>query len=273
MYGTKEAAEKILDADIDSGECAPRILRRFGITEGNRQTLSLGMTLDELVNPDKYHAFPELWESRSPPGERLQEYVDREWKKQPHEGETPPRIIQEILDFSKKAQDEILAAGPVTKNKEEFQRLQGDVYCIRLMSQFYAAKANAAMCVLRYAHSNDIADMQKAATYLAESVDYFKELAKQTEETYRFANSMQTAQRRIPVPGGANGQPANFHWTQLLPVYEKELADFQQQLDGIKSGKIALPNDADIKPLQKASITLLDKRAETYEVKVGAKVF
>jgi len=96
---------------------------------------------------------------------------------------------------------------------------------------------------------------------------------KQTEQTYRYANSMQTAQRRIPVPGGASGQPANYHWTQLLPIYEKELADFQHQVADIKSGKIAPPNDADIKPLPKASITLLDKQAEAYEVKVGAKVY
>ncbi|MEO6437088.1 MAG: hypothetical protein ABIP55_15195, partial [Tepidisphaeraceae bacterium] len=46
MYGDKQAAENILSAYNDSGECAPRILRRFGITEGNRQTISLGMTLD-----------------------------------------------------------------------------------------------------------------------------------------------------------------------------------------------------------------------------------
>ncbi len=50
MYGSAEAGEKILAAYNDSGECAPRLIRRFGITEGNRETLSLGMTLDELVN-------------------------------------------------------------------------------------------------------------------------------------------------------------------------------------------------------------------------------
>jgi hypothetical protein len=274
MYGTREAAEKILDAYNDSGECAPRILRRFGITEGNRQTLSLGMTLDELVNPDKYHAFPELWESQSPPGERLQEYVDREWKHEKHEGETPPQICREVIDFSNQAVDEInTAEAGVTKNRDEFARLKNDMYCIQAMSQFYAAKANAAMCVLRYAHSNDVADMQKAAEFLGESVEHFRELTKLTGNTYRYANSMQTAQRRIPLPGGANGKPANFHWTQLLPVYEKELADFQKQVEEIKSGKATPPNDADIKSLPKASITLLDKQVEMYEVKVGAKVF
>ena len=51
FYGNTNAAEKILDAYNAAGEVAPRLIRRFGITEGNRQTLSLGMTLDQLVSP------------------------------------------------------------------------------------------------------------------------------------------------------------------------------------------------------------------------------
>ena len=163
VYGNKEAAERILDAYDDSGECAPRILRRFGITEGNRQTLSLGMTLDQLVNPQKYQPFPELWESQSPPGERLQEYVQKESKKEPHEGETPPQIIREVLDYSQKAVASIEAAAPqVTRNKVEFARLRNDIHCIHAMSEFYASKANAAYCVLRYNYSHDLADMELA---------------------------------------------------------------------------------------------------------------
>jgi hypothetical protein len=229
MYGDADAAGEILSAYNDSGECAPRIIRRFGITEGNRQTMSLGMTLDQLVHPERYSANPDLWESDSPPGERLQEYVTRERNHQPHEGETPPSIIAEILDFSQKAVDAIDSAKP-TKNQDEFARLTNDIHCIRAMSQFYAAKANAAMCVLRHDLSHDVADLEQAATYLAESVDHFRELTKLTTGTYRFANGMQTRQRKIPLPGGINGKPANYHWSQLLPVYEQELADFRAKL-------------------------------------------
>lgn len=234
-YGA-EAAENILAAYNDSGECAPRLVRRFGITEGNRQTLSLGMTLDQLVNPEKYRAFPELWESQSPPGERLQEYVDKEWNHQAHEGETPPQTMDEVLDYSKKAVDEIdSAASHVTKNQDEFRRLRNDIYCIRAMSQFYAAKANAAMLVLRYQHSHDIADMEKAAELLDQSVGYYGSLAK-FGTWYRFANGMQTGQRKIPVPGAVNGKPANYLWSQLLPVYQKELDDFHQQVAQLRRG-------------------------------------
>ena len=261
-YGHADAAEKILAAYNDSGECAPRILRRFGITEGNRQTLSLGMTLDELVNPSRYHAFEELWESQSPPGERLAEYVQKEWNHQPHEGETPPSIIAEVLDFSAKAVEEIdSAADRVTRNKEEFARLRNDVHCIRALSQFYAAKANAAMLVLRHNLSHDPADTDKAATYLAESVEHFRELTNLTKDTYRFANSMQTSQRKIPLPGGAGGKPANYHWSQLLPVYEKELADFRKPpVEWVAFSKAS-------------TFKVLSKDAQTYDLAEGAKAF
>src|SRR6266852_171991 len=182
FYGNSAAAEKILDAYNASGECAPRLVRRFGITEGNRQTLSLGMTLDQLVNPAKYKALPDLWESQSPPGERLQEYTEREWNHQPHEGETPPIIIREVLDYSERAVQAIDAAAPLVKtNRHEFERLSNDVRCIRAMSQNYAAKANAALLVLRYNYSKDIRDMEQAAKFLAESFVHYQTLVQLTE--------------------------------------------------------------------------------------------
>ncbi len=234
-YG-EPAAEKILAAYDDSGECAPRLIRRFGITEGNRQTLSLGMTLDELLDPDEYDAFAELWESQSPPGERLQEYVDKEWNHQAHEGETPPEIIREVLDYSERAVAEIDAAGPmVTKDRDEFLRLRNDIYCVRAMSQFYAEKAQAAMDVLRYRRSHDIADLEDARKHLLLSVGYFGSLAK-LGSSYRFANSMQTSQRQIPVPGAVEGRPANYLWSQVLPVYQNEYEDFVRAIGSVARG-------------------------------------
>ncbi len=237
MYGSKDAAEKILDAYNDAGECAPRLVRRFGITEGNRQTLSLGMTLDQLVNPQPYGPFPDLWLSQSPPGERLQEYAEKQWKQESHVGETPPQIIQEVLEYSEKAVESIEAARPlVTKNKAEFDRLYNDIHCIRAMSQNYAAKVNAAILVLKYNYSKDIQDLKKAAEFLAESLEHYRKLTELTRETYSFAQSMQTSQRKIPFPGGEKGEPANFHWTQVIEKYEKELDDFKHHIHDLETG-------------------------------------
>jgi hypothetical protein len=270
-YG-RAAAENILTAYNDSGECAPRLLRRYGITEGNRQTLSLGMTLDELVRPEKYREFPELWESQSPPGERLKDYVEREAKHLPHEGETPPSINAEVLAYSASAVAAIDAAAPlVDRNRDEFARLQNDVHAIRAMTENYAAKAEAAMDVLRYGYSHNLADMEKAERSLAVSLDAYRRLVALTKDTYTAANSMQTSQRRIPVPGGRGGKPANYHWTQLLPLYEKELVDFRAQVASLKS-----PGGAKTRthaPLTAADWKLLTPGLETYTVQVGNTIF
>ena len=206
-------------------------MRRLGITEGNRQTLSLGMTLDQLVNPEKYNAYPDLWLSQAPPGERLQEYVRREWEGLPHEGETPPKAVGEALRYAEQAVASIdAAAGLVRSNREEFERLRNDIHCIRAMTRHYAAKADAARLVLRHRLSNDPNDLQRAAERLEESLTHYRQLTRLTDETYRFANSLQIGHRRIPVRGVIGDEPAYFHWRQVEPLFEKELKQFLQQL-------------------------------------------
>jgi hypothetical protein len=270
-YGTRAAAECILAAYNDSGECAPRLLRRFGITEGNRQTFALGMTLDQLVNPKRYRPYAELWLSQAPPGERLDEFVDKELAGKAHEGETPIQVVHESLQFAARAVNAIdAAAAQVTKNREEFQRLRNDVHCIAAMTENYAEKVFAARWVLRAERTRDKAELAKAEPHLAKSLEHFRRLVALTDTTYHFANSMQTSQRRVPVTGGVEGKPANYHWRQLLPTYELELAELRQRIaapDGGMGGAKA------VQPLQKANFSLLTKSAQTFSVDVGARAF
>lgn len=274
VFGTTGAAEQILNALNDAGECAPRILRRYGITEGNRQTMSLGMTLDQLVNPARAKPFPELWESQSPPGERLQEYVERELKGQPHEGETPPQINDEVLKFSAQAVEAIGRARPfVTKNVDEYERIRNDCLCIAAMSRNYVAKVQSAEHVLRYTATKDIAEMERALERLRESLEHFRTLEKLARDTYRFANTMQTSQRRVPVPGGFDGQPANYHWTQLLPIYETELVEFEKRVRNLRSGASEDEDESTIERLPKKSVKILTPGMELYEANVGARIW
>ena len=104
------------------------------------------------------------------------------------------------------------------------------------MSQNYAEKVEAAMYVLRYGYSKDATDMEAAEKHLAASLEYYRQLVALTKNTYDFANSMQTSQRKIPVTGGVDGHPANYHWSQLLPIYEKELRDFRQKVRRAQPG-------------------------------------
>jgi hypothetical protein len=274
VYGNTNAAEKIFEAYHFSGEVAPRLIRRFGITEGNRQTLSLGMTLDQLVNPKKYGAIEDLWLSQSPPGERLDEYVKKEWNHEPHAGETPESILGEVREEAANAVAAADAAEPlVTKNRDEFERLRNDARCIQAMAGNYSAKVRAAELVLRHDYSHDIRDLESAGTFLAQSLAEFQKLAALTEGTYHYANSMQTSQRKIPFSGGINGVGTNYLWSQVLPLYERELADFQERIARLKVDATNAVDESKIKPWPAAPFKLLSTNAETYRVEAGAKVF
>lgn len=237
VYGTEEAARHIYEAYNAAGEVAPRLLRWFGITEGNRQTLSLGMTLDQLLDPYAYTTYPELWESHAPPGERLDTFVAREQAGEPHVGETPPQVLADVERYAAEAVAAIDAAAPnVTDNVEEFERLQNDIHAIRAMALFYRDKVRAAMAAMQYQYSDDVADMEKALAHLEASVAQFRELAALTRDTYRYANSLQTGHRKIPLRGAdRDGQGQNYHWSQVLPHYEEELDEFREKVAALRA--------------------------------------
>ncbi|MBS1563672.1 MAG: hypothetical protein JST39_04750, partial [Bacteroidetes bacterium] len=223
--------DHILEAYEQSGEIAPKLLRRYGITDGNRQTLSLGMLMTQLINPTRYGLFTLLYESEGPPGEMITEYAEKEWKKEPHTGETPVRVADEVNVHAAKAIDAIRQVSTVSKNKEEFLRLTHDIESYQYLAAAYAAKARAALLVLRYGYSHDVKDLQQAQPLLYKSVQAWRELADLTDSTYLYANSMQTQQRKIPV----RGVDGTFKtWREMLPVYEKEYAVFTRNLDSLK---------------------------------------
>ena len=235
-YGCDAAhGKEILTAYERSGEIAPKLLRRFGITDGNRQTLSLGMLMTQLINPERYGLFSLLYESEGPVGEDLRQYADKEWKGATHMGETPVAVIADVQAAGKAAVEAIeKASGGVMADRAEFDRLRNDMYCYKALADCYAAKAGAALRVLRYKYSGDPDDLRKARPLLAASLESFRELTRLAGPAYRYANSMQTAQRKIPVRG-ADGKFIS--WGELLPLYEKELERFDLHLDSLaKSG-------------------------------------
>jgi hypothetical protein len=267
MYGTRAAAEKIYEAYDASGECAPRLLRRFGITGGNRQALALGMTLDQMVNAARYNVWNDLRDSDSPPGEDVREFVTREWKKQPHEGETPPQIIRETREFSLKAVQAIeAAAGQVTKNKDEFERLRNDIHCIAAMTEHYTQTAEAAMLVIRNEFSQEPADLKAAVPRLEASFAAYRRLRQLAEPAYRYAGSYHGRQQ-IPFRGV-------WLWSQVIERYQKQLETFRAQVAGTDGGTKGQPGQApERKPFASVPFKLLTAGMETYQVEQGARIF
>lgn len=250
-YGTPAAAEKILDAYELSGPAAPSLLARLGITEGNRQTLSLGMTMPQLIDPVRFTAIPSLWEGDALDGERLDEYVANEIAHKPHHGDTAISVtLAAEAETAKAAEAAKLGATLATRNRDEAARIASDMQAIHLMSAFYRAKTAAAAQVLLYANDRDLAHLDQAEKLLAESVESYRQLAALTATTYRDAAALHTPHRRIPVVATNK----TLDWTGVLPTYEKELDTFRKRLALLRSGATATQKSA--KKLPEAAFTL-----------------
>ncbi len=269
-YGSDlETGHKLLDACEQSGEIAPKLLRRFGITDGNRQTLSLGMFMTQLINPYRFGLFSLLYESEGPEGEMLTQYAEKEWKGEKHKGETPVQIIQEVRQHAVKALAAVKEAGKkIGRNRDEFDRLQNDVYCTYYMAFHYAAKAEAALQVLRYKYSNNVQDLEMALPLLKESLLYYDSLVQVTKSRYLYANSMQTPQRKIPIRG-AEGKFKT--WAELYPLYEKEWLHFNRAVDSLRNKPVTarLPTAR----LQPAIVSVINPVNGRYTTDSAAKIF
>jgi len=259
QYGTDvKSGQAILTAYEASGEISPKLLRRYGITDGNRQTLTLGMLMTQLINPFRYGLFTLLYESEAPEGEMIIDYAEKEWKKQGHIGETPMRVAQEVVVHGKEAIKAINEVKEVSQNKEEFRRLKNDMYCYDAMANFYADKVKSALWILRFKYSNEVADLEKALPFLKSSVAHYAALVKLTEEEYLYANSMQTKQRKIPMRGV---DKTFIHWKEMLPVYTNELNHFERSIDSLKHVKPGAI--AQVIPYENAAVKILTPELET----------
>ena len=226
------AAGHLLNAYDEAGEIAPKLLRRFGITEGNRQTLLLGMTMGELVNPYKYTIYPGFYESCGPEGEKLIEYIEKEYKGQPHKGELPLDIVDQCVNHGDKALVEMgAAAAKPTRHADEYQRVWNDMLCYASFAKAFQLKVRAAAEVLRYKWTQDISHLESAVIWLEQSLSVWYDLSRMTDDWYLYANSMQTAQRRIPV-GGDGGKMKT--WRELAVVYQEELDAFKANIEKLK---------------------------------------
>ena len=247
------AAGHLLNAYDETGEIAPKLLRRFGITEGNRQTLLLGMTMGQLVNPYKYTIYPGFYESCGPEGEKLIEYIEKEYKGLSHKGEQPFDIVDQCVNHGDRALVEMAAITvKPTRHADEYQRVWNDFLCYATFAKAFQMKVRAAAEVLRYKWTQDITYLESAVKWLEQSNNTWSDLCKMTDKTYLYANSMQTAQRRVPV-GGDGGKMKT--WSELAVVYQAELDAFKDNIEKLKHP--VAQTDILIQSAQPAKVTIL----------------
>jgi hypothetical protein len=241
VYGISEKdASRLLEACALSGLCQTKFLARFGITEGNRQTVSLGMTMSQLTNAARYRPNGELYASVARAGETLEMYAQKEAAGESHTGETPPALTDMLERMAVGIEKTTGAIVPVN---EECKRLIRDLSAIALFTKSMCEKVKAALKVLSYKYTcdqncrGDLELLKQALMYMESSLSAYRKLTALTDETYLYANSMQTRQRKIPFPDGS----LYGHWRDCLPEYEKETAAFRKNVALMEKGVFPKP--------------------------------
>lgn len=267
-FGSRQAGEKLLAAYELSGVASPRLLPRIGITEGNREAFSLGLLMPQLIDANRYHPAPTLWTGDAPPGERLYDYVEKEFYHQPHIGETPIGVAAEVTGASAQAVEAAEQADPyVTRNRAEYERILNDMRCIHTLMQYYNVKTQAAALVMLYGYDHNLDHLTQAEKLLASSVDFYRHLVALTDTTYRQACSLHMGQRQIPFLGA----PGKYtHWRDALPEYEQELKIFQERLAWLQNSPALSSSTV---PLHTVSFHLASANGETFSLQPGARLF
>ena len=245
------SAGHVLNAYDEAGEIAPKLLRRFGITEGNRQTLLLGMTMGELVNSYKYTIYPGFYESCGPEGEKLIEYIEKEYKGQPHVGELPFDIVDQCVNHGDRALVEMgAAAAKPTRHAEEYQRVWNDMLCYASFAKAFQLKVRAAAEVLRYKWTQDISHLETAVIWLEQSLSIWYDLSRMTDDWYLYMKT----------------------WSELAVVYQAELDAFKENIEKLKNPAPA--SAVKIAAAQPAKVTILSPLpAHLLPLKKGAILF
>ena len=228
------------------------------------------MKMSQLVNPYKYTVYEEFYQSCGPKGEKLIEYVEKEWKHEKHEGELPLDIVDQCVAHGDKAVAAISGLeGKITKNKDEFNRLVNDVNCYKDFAYSFKYKVLAAQQALNYKWSKDVNYLNKAVPLLEKSNEYYMQLVNKTKDTYLYANSMQTSQRRIPV-GGDDGKFKT--WEEMVPVYEDELNSLKANIKMLTSPQKEDNSNENLVKAENAEVKLISNYKRIKLTK-GAKLF
>lgn len=279
-YGCNYAEAKLLMEAMESaGQCAPKLLGRVGITEGNRQTHSLGMTMSQLTNVKRYGPNLELWDSVARKGEQLDDYVQKELAGELHIGETPNDLIEEVMSDANSSLEKCqVALNNLAPDNPELVRIKTDIEANYYITESYCYKIKAALQILRYKYTMDeqlvgnLALLEDAACWMEKSLESYRKVVAITQDTYLYANSLQTTHRKIPFPNGE----LYSHWADCLPEYEQEFRNFCDNLAQLKAGKWPQVEDV-YEPVDarfpQADFKLLSLEHEPYKVFLTTQVF
>ncbi|MBE7561174.1 hypothetical protein HS125_20375 [bacterium] len=216
---TRDDASKLLSAMRHYSAVMPANNRFFSAHGGNGAAHTLGQTLPQLMHQSARHFTPER-------GETVRSFVARVAHGTPTVGEGPKEGARFMAAESAAAVrlfDEIMPRARA--NRDELERWRNDARAIHAFALHTYAKVEAAMETLMYRESGRLLHLREAEAALTRSVEAYRDLCRLTEPAYLAATGLRWY-RHKPYSTVLSVD----HWTDVLPRFERELADFRANL-------------------------------------------
>ena len=216
-YGNDTAGAAALRAYEKGGDVLPAIQRIIWLGDGNHTLISAGIKLDQIANLRGIPFDP------MPGIVRIADYIQILKRGGRAQGRTPSEFVDEQIRAAEASLQEARhAAGAATRNREDARRLATDAEAVLLLARFYRFKVEAAVAkALADSHLDEHANSAACLRALRESVEQYRKLTRLTTETY---DSMTD----VPAWDPVRDLPCPYHWSDLLPVFEKELVAMER---------------------------------------------
>ncbi len=230
-YGNRNSARHYLKSVETGADVLPALQRLIWMGYDNHTIVTAGLTLEQLQVSNGI-PFLDL-----KPTLRIPEYIETLKKGHTVHDESPIDFLSGKVTGAEKALEEArIALSLATLHRKELTRFAGDAEAELHAARFYLHKVMALRSwVLLNEGTEAGKNKELFLNYLSESVKDFRELCHTTLPLYESVSD-------VPATHPIRLKKTPYHWNDLLPLYEKELELYRQEIDVEKTAEFYRPD-------------------------------
>jgi hypothetical protein len=211
------AAGPLLRAAESGADVLPAIQRLVWLGNDNHTIVSAGITLEQLARANGIPFLP------TPGVRRIPDYLAAVAAGESGDAGSPVEFLARKAEAARQALTEAKqGAASATRNTAEAGRIATDAEEVLQVARFYQHKCAALAAKTRF--DRKPAAASEGAKYLANlraSVEDFRALTAMTQRTYESLSD-------VPAWNPTPDLPCPYHWRDVLPLFEKELAEAER---------------------------------------------
>jgi hypothetical protein len=230
-YGSKKAAEHFLKASESGADVLPALQRLIWIGNSNHSIITAGATLLQLQNAGGV-PFLSLESTM-----RISEYLEALKSGKKIVNTTPIEFVAiKIAEAKESLKEAKLAANHTKLRTDEAARIVNDAEAIVFVTEYYWHKLKALKAWYLVGEGVDVNRNKKLfIEFLTASVADYKKLSNITVNTYESTSD-------VPAWHPIRFEKTPYHWKDLLPLFEKELKIYEEEINITRSPEFYQPN-------------------------------